>query len=500
MTTTQEAIDIIKRGAANNVREIVKSILDLSSSWRPSGFDSLQKRRRDHYTGHGKKHIDRRKAAQFPQTHQNIPTIVYNWTRHAAVVSSSVYDRAPRRWLADASGAELPADDARAIDFAETVLLTGLNNKMAECERRAHASGGAHVVMVRPRPVFDGVTFRLMPCIDLYWAHDVMVVPSQQAPADIQQAHAVMIRIAGDGGQAQPSSTFELWTRDEDDGRWYVSQVTEDGKAVAGGAVGMPYPGAVLPILVYRTREPDVGPWVDAGSDDVDLHESINVAISDAEYTTSLQSHTMLTYVGSTPRAGEIIIGPDRVNHVLENERVDSISLDAHSVERNAAIEARLVQMATVERLSPGQFVASRATVESGVARLIANEPQDKARAEQLANAEVFERALGAVIVDVHDKTEGMSDPWDARMMFQPVPRPAYEDESAKQSRAIEAMQAGLLSPARAGVAAGLYASLQDAMDAGLADVIESPMDMSSAVPQFTPRASMVDDTDNDEA
>jgi hypothetical protein len=491
MTTTQQAIDIINSGAAINNASAIKDILQACTAWEPMGFTQTQRRIRDHYLGDGKKHVVSRLAFMMPNTYVKVPIIDYNWMRLRAHVASTVYDLAPKRGLQTATGDEVPSDDPVAMHYQAVIDNMGLDNAMAECERRASVCGSS-VVVIRPRPcIVDGVRMT-MPAVDNYWSSDVRVLPNADAPHDISLAHAVALKIAGpDGPSAAVDAEFwELWTQDEG-GDIYVTQISSDGKVIAAPSLdGNRYLGSMLPILVYRTAAPSVGPWPHVSPSSCELIEQVNASISHAAYTEAMQSHDQAYYSGTQAKQGELVGGPGVTLHVGPDEVMQTISYNPKTTERRQSMQAHIAMMAVVNRESTSAYIVEgNRTVESGVARLIANEPQEKARAEQLKVAKQFERMLGAVIIDVNDTFCDGPSIAPNRATFAPSPRPAYEDETTKVQRAIELMAEGLISQARAAVMVGEASDLVDAIAKGYSDERKSASDMSSVVPPYMPRA-----------
>ena len=484
----------IADGARRNTASTVQAIIDEAKRWKPASYDATAQRRRDHYEGKGSKWVKAALMSLFPSTGDGIPPIAYNWAKLHADISAAVYDREPDRDLFTVDGDEIDSEDPRSIDWADVLRKSGIRTQMPECERRASWAGDC-VVSVRPRSSLDHVTGKITTVakVEVHWPSDVWAIPHPSAPTDDALAIAWVFRVASRSGVNDPDGTFEIWTRDSVDdeengaplsfGPWRVSISTADGK---GTRVGQEYEykGTITPFAIYHYGIPAGCPWVDRGPDDVALVESLNVDVSDESYITHLQSHTDKVYQGTRAEAAKLIGGPDKIHKIDPGETLTSLDMNPKIIEMGVGNQRRLKLWAMSKRHSQDAYSVDAQSPTSGVARQIANEPQDKARREAEAYAKEFEETrLLPILRDVVDTfTETTIGPVQHRFSTRAVSQ--YEDPEAKQRRVLEQRDARLISDARAAVELGIYDSIDDATAAMLSDVIGSAVALPPVAPQ----------------
>lgn len=478
-----ELIGIIKGGAKANQAEIVEAVLTEGKRWKPVGYDENQKRRRDHYQGRGAYWIRQQLKALFPKTWANIPVASYNWAKMHADISAAVYDDPPQRILLDELGEPLADDDARVSAFARLLADSQIATQMPEAERRLHWTQTV-VLSVRWRKVLDEASRQLKGrvCLDLHWPHDVWVVPHPSSPTDVRMALAVMVKISGPSGVAPAESEewFELWTRESEEdelgnvvafGPWRVSLVSRGGTSPISVGAEVVYQGSRLPFLFLRLTTPEGSPWVDAGEDDVQLVEMLNVDLSDEAYISHLQGHTDKVYKGTRYEAAQMVGGPDRVLKIDVGEELVTLDYNPKLAELRAANQQRLKMWAMVKRHSQDAYTIDASAPQSGVSRQIANEPQAKMRQEQITKLKAFEEhELLPTILDVYNAFSDEPVIDGVSFKFVAATPTTYEEKEATQRRALEAKDAGLITEARAAVECGWHETIEDAVAAGLSN------------------------------
>jgi hypothetical protein len=489
-TSVSDAIvDFVKAGSTANQASVVNDVLAEAEKWKPVSYDADNRRRRDHYEGRGSKWIRAKLKDYFPKSYEKIPILPFNFAKLHAEVAAAVYDEEPGRELLQ-DGEPLDKEDERSKRFAELLRKAQLRTVMADAERVMHWSGSV-VIVARWRKYFDTKKKKLLGrvCLDLYWPHEVGVVPHPSAPTDPNLAVAFIIQVAGPSGTSpvQAEQYFELWTREaqEDElgqvagfGPWFVSIISRKGDVDAATKRGTPveYKGEITPIIIANLSSPRGSPFFDPGLDDVDVVESLNVDTSDAAYIEHLQGHTDRVYKGSRD-GGKQTGGPDSTTQIDPGEELDTLDYNPKIVELMESQEARRKLWAATKRHSQGAYSVDSAAPASGVARQIENEPQEKMRQEQVAKAkELEELLLLPLLVDVFDTFSGEASIGadGVEFRFTPATRPTYEDPEARQRRVLEAKDAGLISEARAAVECGYYATVEEAVEKGLSDELQA--------------------------
>lgn len=493
----------IRLGAMANGAAMVQALIDEARSWKPGGYDTQQSRRRDHYEGRGARHIRSRLMQVFPVSGHRVPVLPINWLRMQASVLASVYDYPPTREVLDDAGQPVPADDPRQVALLDVLSSCGLDRVMPEVERRAQICRTV-VVAVRWRKRYDAKAKALVGAVTLepYWPQDVYVVPHHSAPTDPSLACAILVRTVG---TSAASTHWEVWRResvDDEDGQlqsfgpWLVSTSTEDGKEVHAERE---YAAALSPFCFLHLDIPEGSPFVSTGDDDIQLVELQGVDQSDSLYLGLMQGHTERVYKGSRAESSDLVGGPDATMRIDTGEELETLDYNPKLVERGEGQRDRLRMWALSRRISQDAVSVEPAAPQSGVARQIANEPQDKARRESEAIFKHFEeQVLLPTIVDVHDTfvDDVSKEVRASSMRFTPATRPSFEDGEARQRRVLEARDAGLISEAHAAVECGWYPTIQAAVSAGLSD--ELAPKRSIFAPQLPPAADSPADPQTD--
>ena len=474
MTTTEDANQIIWRGARANARLLVEEIKRDASKQRSARYPSIVSRFRDHYLGNGREHVKRVLKEMHKSSGDYIRPIVYNWASLMASTAASVYDTETTRQLSDGDSA-LEDTDTRAIAFQRMLDKSEIISKMPEAERRAQLVKSCVVAVRHRKDIDDDGQLKLEVKLDLHWPCDAWALPHPSAPSSWSMLQAFVLTVQHKGKPA-----FEVWTRqsqdDETTGQpisfspWASCVVDGDGNATPW----VDYAGKRLPFCLLSFGQQSESVWPEPSSDELDFIETLNAQISDRGFLSSSQSHTTVVYKGSKVTAkSELAMGPNDVITIDDNEDLSTLSFDPKLDAMREGERENVRLLAMTKRQSVEAYTADASSPASGVARQIANEPQTKARAESALVVKNFEeRELMPVMLDVHSTfVEGPSLE-GLRVSFSPSKPKEYEDPQAKLSRALTARDAGLLSDARAAFEGGLYASLADAVAAGLLDEI----------------------------
>jgi hypothetical protein len=134
-----------------------------------------------------------------------------------------------------------------------------------------------------------------------------------------------------------------------------------------------------------------------------------------------------------------------------------------------------LREIATTKGTNPASYSANAQTQESGVARMIANIPHERRLRELRPVFTAFEeQQLLPALIDVHDSFGPATIGEGVRprvMLAEPL---SYEDTEAKQRRLLVDLDQGVISKARYAVEMGHFATIEDAVAAGLSNDLGS--------------------------
>lgn len=474
-------------------------------AWRPNDYDVHQINLRHYYEGKIDAHLAMAVRKRFPLTGPKMPVVDFNWAKLYAQNGAAVYDYPPARHLerdgdkidpeADGEEAPLPDDLTRAEDFAEMLKGAHLEVVMAEAERRVVLTKTVFL-KVWSDGLWSVATGKPPPTrASALWACDVLIVPHPRCPASLATALAVLIRVAGDGGCSDGSTTWEVWSRsyvEDKDGNitafdpWFVERVTEKSVKVTvgytntvetkvtiepilwrlpNGGTSDTYPAKTLPIVEWHDGIADGCPYLDADRNLVNLFDTINASMMSEQFAVDMNAATPVVRITDEPQPRNIPLGPGMLTAIRVGDDIKPIPLTADFAGIRSATQALSDNLALTSRQSPSSYNAeSNNTPTSGVALKIKNEAQIKARLEAVARAIEVESRLLAVMAEVHDFWRGTSIVDDG-ITFVMVPQdpPTYEDASVVSQRAIDEVTAGLISEAEARVKIGASRTIEDA-------------------------------------
>lgn len=485
---SRRVIAALNRDRTRLNRESVQVLKDAARKHKPAhaaGYDSIVSGLRARYEG--KQHVftRRRLAQRFPTGAKNMPDVGHNYVRHFSEVDASVYDEPATRHLE--KDGEKVEDEGKAAEFAALIKRAKLGAVMLDTERKLQA---VDTMFLRPDwgpvrvdakgNVTDG------PTLQAWWPSDVLVIPYDAAPAQMETSLAVILKYAPDQDGKQRD---EIWTRatERDErgkvtswGPWLVEVVDEDGKGY-WPYESSEYPGALLPIVRWTRGIPCGSPFLPVDEDLPLTVDELNCDWSDYRHTISSQAHTARVYIGDTMSESQIAVGPDVITKIGTGEDFRAVPMSPLLDEMAGGIERTVRTLEVVRRNAPGAYSPDAQAPESGVARQIKNEPQTKKRREAIEFARDVDAAVCAVLIEQSDLWGGTSIGEDGLVsVLTPGQTPEYEDPEARQRRHIEARDAGGISDARCFTAAGFYASVDEAVGAGLSDELKT---RPSAVP-----------------
>lgn len=469
MTTTAAAITMIRRDSKDEHKRTLQELLADAGTWRPLGFASSQARRRDHLVGNGSQHVKAKLKKLYPQTWERIEPLPYNFARHSARTGASFYDEPPTRVLIDPlTSTVVPGDDLRSLAFAEAIDQSRARVVLAAADERAEWMGDA-VIAVRARESWDAASQSMATRLrcELHWADNAWVLPDAAAPADLQRAGGFVLKIkTARNGRA--CDAYEVWTRAEG-GPWTVSTQLGDG------AVLIPqeeYTGHMLPFVIMHAEATDGLPFVERGDDDVDMIEMLVVGQSDAAHIGRMQGHTDRVYRGTRKKPHELVGGPDATIQIDTGEELTALAYSPALEALDAGNVKQMKTWALTKEHPVHSYTVDGQAPESGFARAIANEARDRMqRRRDALIVEKEESEILPIIAEVWTMFVDADRPLTGlRFKVAPKRSKPHEDLEARQRRLQADLNLGVVSLATYAVEMGHFASLADAIAAGLPD------------------------------
>ena len=458
---------------ANMSKDMLQDLLEISAQWKPQGYDKNIEQRRRFLNGNQTQDLVNKLKKEFPRTWGKMSPTTVNYTKLYADQSANSYKTPPARQVLSESGEVL--DDGRAEDFSEMIRRSNIDRIMLDAERICMVAKTVFLrVGINQASMYNGRPFvEVMP----FWPSDVYVIPSPLDPSDISLSCALMARITGPEGVNGGGQWFEVWTRPGEPGNYgpwsvdHISLATGDSRKPFGSD-DAEYMLDRLPWVSFNDGHTQGTPYLDVNRDLTELQQNINSAYTDVMFTVKMQAHAEIVYSGDSGREADFIGGPGQVLTIGANESMSTLNYGVDDTQLNT-IHDLVKQSALTNRISPDSFTADQSNVQSGISRVIANIPQAEARQERSAiYKEMEQRHLMPIMSQVSDEWAGTSI-GDAVEYLVTFPEPIiYEDLTDKQNRAVMAAENGMISPARAAVEAGWYESIDEAVDAGLADAI----------------------------
>lgn len=488
--TLRLAMRALDRGARRLTREMLEALLqNCATSWKPAGYDRAQIELRARYEGNATAIYQRARRERFAATWARMPEVNHNWVGLIASTDAAVYDLEPERYL-ERNGERLAPESEGALSFARLIDDAKLAIQLPELERRAVVSRQvfAHVCW---RSALDAASPRAgVPEVELYWPHDVYVLPHHSRPTSLDTCVALLARQAGPSGfgglgsnvegtswfQAapgagfSPSTWFQVWTRPAEEapdgtllrlGPWSVELANLRGESTLPfGSTDATSPLQRLPWAVYRVGIASGCPYVDEDRDLGPTVDALNVNLANVSFVADMQGHDQPWVQGTSEQAQNVIVGPDAPLRLMPGESAGLLSPNPKIDAMLENADKSMRMLAVTRRQSPDAYATERpGQPPSGVSRRIANEPQEKARRERRLLARVFEEQELLPILLEHAIIFGDYPGIDLALVPKMIPTlpPEIESRDDVQRRAIEARDAGMISAARAAVEAGWY-------------------------------------------
>jgi hypothetical protein len=434
--------------------EQLRDLLVLGRRQRAPDYDTVVRAIAVRYAGDQQGVLRDALKKRYPKTADNLPIDPVNWLRFFARQDSGVYETPPKRELVDDAGQPLPADDPRAVAFADALDEVGADVLLPEMERRANTGA---------RCVFVLLGYRLgEPVAHVYWPHDVVTICHHSAPDDDRAMWFCAIRQAREQ-TATSSDVWWVWSREfsEDDdgsvtfGLWSHRRVSEDGKIATPSEVyeGL-FPGAFL-----RTEPPQGGMFPEPDRDIVVNVDALNVARSNRQHVIDMQAHATTIYSGTLRETSELVGGPGSVVQVGAGETLQYLVPGADHVAIEASATRDLQELGVSRGNSPDAYAVEPGAPQSGVSRIIANAPHAQRIAEMRPVFRRFEEErLWPILIDILARfdADAPSDFGDVYPRVTMSTGKTYEDDAAKVDRVLSLKAAGIIDDADARVMLGM--------------------------------------------
>ena len=462
-------------------KDELEEALALCRKHQPAGYQDRMRARRARYEGRQRGLVSAALQRRFPSTYQRMPIAPLNWMRLVASQDCGVYAEPPERYLEVGEQRIDDETDPQAMAFHELVEAAELDAVMVEAERAAFAAGTVFLRTSWQRTSADDPG---VPRVDIYWPDTVGVVCHPSSPSSFAMATLLIAQVSGPTGPGSDTRWYEVWSRaSEDDdagnvlrwGPWTRHLLSTDGdSALAAGDPRAVWPGAVLPWACIQTGQPSASVYVDTDHDLDDVVDGLNVSRSNETYTLELQGHTQLVYAGTHLETNEIVVGPDAIAKIGPNDTLQPIALSPNLAEMRAARKQSLNELAATRGNSPDAYATEVGNVLSGVSRRIANLPHDRKLASMRHMFRVVEeKQVLPMLIDLSNTFAPANVPEiTATPKMNPKNPPDAEDPESKTRRIQTALSEGLITKARAGVELGFYASEDDAVKAGLSNML----------------------------
>lgn len=509
---SDKAID--RLAAHETTADVVARLREEATRAKPAGYDRTLRDLVDCYERRQGPLMRRHLLERFPNAGEDLPIVVDNLVRQVCDTDGQAYSTAPDRWLELAldDGQRMPAGDvdggrydwrARQASLDEMLRRAQVASVLIEVDRRAVLPGD---VWIRVRPIVpvDGDPKPLRLSLQLYWGHDVVARYEGGSPGDVDRA--TMIIAAGLDEEGR--TVDEVWTREtfrRDDGSlegfgpWHASIVPRVGKDGRPEGAERPLFGdGVCPLgrclwLRYSAGEVGGHGYRDEGDELLAQQKAVNEEWSLSLRTDELAAYPRTVHAGDRQLPGRVKFGPGQIVSIGSGENLFELQPTTTMVGIDKVERLRRAVAASRRQPVDAYSLQGETQALSGVALRTYREPQAKALRERRQRLELWEQEqLLPVLAAAHDYW--VDDPEDLiaheprvdeteapvveglRFRCEWQPEDLVESEDEKLDRVIRKKDAGLLSPARAGVEAGIYDSEDEAVAAGLSPVIRSPV------------------------
>jgi hypothetical protein len=464
---------------------------------KPPGYDTCTSEMAQRYRGDGEPLLRRLANIRFPNRASLLQPLPLNRARQVAAADSGVYRIPPTVTVIDPDTGT-PVDADRAQAFKVLMDSARIDSLRPEVERRAIA---VHTLFAKPRwvkSVGAGAGGRLK--IDTFWPSDVAVVCHPSDPGNFDQAVIILARTSR-AGVSTTAAWYQLWVRsyqDDDTGQpaafdpWHVHTVSSEGeyllppsdpRTMFADAAGRPLPS---PWTIIQMGLADGSVYVDPDKDLPLILDHLSLDASAEMLARDLQAFTPVIYAGSQRKGSELAWGPGEVTEIGDDETMTTLALDPKLQEMRDGRTAIERELATTRRNNPNAYVAAPGPAESGISRLIQEAPHEAVLDENQLVFQVWEETqLLPACVMVHDAFSGEAPIGPCRFdvkMRRPHP---FEEPESRQRRLQADVDAGLITPAKMAVDLEHYDTIEDAVKAGVSNVLKKAPAMPPGLGSF---------------
>lgn len=518
--------------SSSTTKAVFDRLLAIAKGSKRVDFDRHQANLRELYEDRQEAQTRAELGRRFKDSAAEMPLEIVGIVKRVAEEDASPYRKPPIRTVLvdgkkprvnppeDVQAKDDETDDAQAVAKAEALAAVvkeaKLHSKMREAGRRVVVSKVQflRIGYQEEVPGRAGVKGSTGSTVSLYWPHLVHCVSHHSKPDDILSAFLLIAESVGpDGG-----TWFEVWRREyvEDENRRLVSfgpwraemipEVKSDDDKRSAYWLFEEYPLPTLPWLALYDGMPVGSLYVDEGRDLVRTQLNLNALHSDHLFSMDLHAHPRVVIASTKVKkeGGDVAIGPNRALLVETGDSATTLPGDISDSPMQTSSK-RIRQLAIQRRHAAHRYDdESSATVLSGKARELEDQPAREAADERAEGYKEFEESLLLpVLVEVSDywgrtgiarpaRTKGAPNPErDAGVEFRVEFQGAqdYESKEEKERYAGALHVAGAISLARYAFLSGAYASLDEAIEAGLSNEIVEAVPSGGGLAAFTANA-----------
>jgi len=437
-------LQFIKKGAQNNSAQIIQGVKDAST--RPERLDSEGDKRRDYLEGQHQEHFRAFLRAIYPEgmARREINPVTVNYVKTQAETDADIYRVGEPVRLGGTEAATARLE--HLTDEARTATI------LPDLEVKSNVSR-THFAKIQRNPS----THRLE--ITRHWPQNVWPVVDPSAPAELACCSAVLLKLA--------AKTYELWTAHEDDEGpfWTAVQLSEEtDRPQIRDILTDKYRGR-LPIVAMHTSAPDASPFVQDDGDLLNLANNYMLAWTDVFHLVRHQAHNPIWFSGVDDNV-RFSGGPGAVSNLGHDGKMGSLDTKAQIDESLSLINDFSGAVARSRTQSPRAYLTNPQPLNSGVALRVDNQITEEKRPQRIELMRQFEQFD---LLPVLDEVDRLQPPPSRNPLASPLPidwsqvkvifppAPTIEDMSQKQNRLVQAIDAALVTRARAAVEAGYY-------------------------------------------
>jgi hypothetical protein len=484
-----KAETLVRRSREKWDADEIGALLQAAEAHKPAGYDRHHATVERLYRGQQIETLKIALRQRYEITGVDMSPLAINILRTSAHLDAQAYRRAPERHLevngerpgttrVDVDGAPMPVAPQhaeRAERFRALVGLARLGLIMPEADRRCMASG---TIFLRPSwPVALPRLARRQsrPRIDLYWPHQVQVIPHPDAPGDLWACLAAMFSVAGPSTDKGEAWHLIFW-RDDVGGPIQVQKISTKGRNAGPPETLLT---RSMPCVAMHSGLSQESVFHDVDRDLVDAQNFVNVSLTNWGFKDDLQGHAerVITGTHGLKAGGPKITGGPGAAITLPPGADMKVLQYGHDLTGLDGVEKILRMFGMSRQQSPDAWASEPGPPLSGVSRIVQNIEPNSKRDENVARfAEMEELELLPLLVDLADvygqKTLGgrIGDVAGITYHTRFAPPEQFEEPEAKRLRAQLMQGSGWISPAAAAVMGGAYRTVDEAKARGLAD------------------------------